>query len=301
MPNGGYVIAQGSLCRISSQNPASRIATVPLAKKRVCRCAAAQARAEELFALGAHPSVHPTPSTPSSRWMSIFPKGRLTVVTGVSGSGKTTLVLESLDACARREGKPRRPARPRTAALDGGRHRTGQAHRRDRPSASMSARPLRPTPTSTMNCARYSPERRMPSGSATRRAISPTTPASCAVRCATERAKSVWMFSSCRMWIFPVPSAAARVTAATRKPSATKANRSAAYTLPELMDMDVSEALNACADSEAGKPAPSGFAGSGAWLPDAGRRNAQSFRRRSTAFKAGERNGACAGRFRLCL
>lgn len=55
-----------------------------------------------------------------------------------------------------------------------------------------------------------------------------------------------------------------------------ESKQGAAYTLPELMDMDVSEALNACADMKAGKPTPSGFAGFGAWLPDVGRRNAQS-------------------------
>lgn len=217
--NGGYVIAQGSLADIA-QNPASRIA--PFLSEKASLPMRRRARRDELFALG---RIHlSTRAIHTVKPLDVdIPKGRLTVVTGVSGSGKTTLVLESLvPALAAKASHSALPDHVRALDAEG----IAQVKLIDAtPSASMSARPLRPTPTSTMNCARYSPERRMPSGSATRRAISPTTPASCAVRCATERAKSVWMFSSCRMWIFLAPSAAARVTAATRNPSATKANR----------------------------------------------------------------------------
>ena len=86
---GGTVIAQGTVAQIQA-NPASRIgpfldAAAPLPVKP----------AEDLFRLGAirmeteaiH-TVHPLEVR--------FPKGRLSVVTGVSGSGKTTMVLESL-------------------------------------------------------------------------------------------------------------------------------------------------------------------------------------------------------------
>ncbi|MBQ8021828.1 MAG: excinuclease ABC subunit UvrA [Bacteroidales bacterium] len=86
---GGTVIAQGTVPQIQA-NPASRIgpfldaaATLPVKP------------AEDLFRLGtirmeteAIHTVHPLEVR--------FPKGRLSVVTGVSGSGKTTMVLESL-------------------------------------------------------------------------------------------------------------------------------------------------------------------------------------------------------------
>ena len=86
---GGTVIAQGTVAQIQA-NPASRIgpfldAAAPLPVKP----------AEDLFRLGiirmeteAIHTVHPLEVR--------FPKGRLSVVTGVSGSGKTTMVLESL-------------------------------------------------------------------------------------------------------------------------------------------------------------------------------------------------------------
>ncbi|MBR1406205.1 MAG: excinuclease ABC subunit UvrA [Bacteroidales bacterium] len=85
---GGRVIAEGSPAELAA-NPASRIG--PFLKERGVPASARP----DLFGAGTislstgpiH-TVHPL----SVR----FPKGRLTVVTGVSGSGKTTMVLESL-------------------------------------------------------------------------------------------------------------------------------------------------------------------------------------------------------------
>ncbi len=89
---GGKVLAQGSVKDLR-QNPVSQIGPFlsNTAHKRV-RPVVAKARLFEKGCIslqtGAIHTVKPLKAT--------FPKGRLTVVTGVSGSGKTTLVLESL-------------------------------------------------------------------------------------------------------------------------------------------------------------------------------------------------------------
>ena len=90
--NGGYVIAQGSLADIA-QNPASRIA--PFLSEKTSLPMRRRASRDELFALG---RIHlSTRAIHTVKPLDVdIPKGRLTVVTGVSGSGKTTLVLESL-------------------------------------------------------------------------------------------------------------------------------------------------------------------------------------------------------------
>ena len=85
---GGTVIAQGTVGELET-NPASRIG--PFLKSGLKPAP----RREDLFNIGrirmttgAIHTVKPLEVT--------FPKGRLSVVTGVSGSGKTTLILESL-------------------------------------------------------------------------------------------------------------------------------------------------------------------------------------------------------------
>lgn len=89
--DGGQVITQGTIPQIAS-DPASKIGpflkqkTPPLRKK---------AAAQEMFELGrihlSTDAIHTVKPLEAD-----IPKGRLTVVTGVSGSGKTTLILESL-------------------------------------------------------------------------------------------------------------------------------------------------------------------------------------------------------------
>ena len=85
---GGQIIAQGSVPELIS-DPASRIG--PFLKEKC----APKARREDLFSEGrirmATGPVHTVKSLEVE-----FPKGRLSVVTGVSGSGKTTMILESL-------------------------------------------------------------------------------------------------------------------------------------------------------------------------------------------------------------
>ena len=89
---GGKVLAQGSVKDLR-QNPVSQIGPFlsNTAHKRM-RPVVAKAQLFEKGCIslqtGAIHTVKPLKAT--------FPKGRLTVVTGVSGSGKTTLVLESL-------------------------------------------------------------------------------------------------------------------------------------------------------------------------------------------------------------
>ena len=88
---GGAILAQGTVEELT-QNPASLIGPYLTGGAGRLRT---RMKKEELFALGdvamATRQIH-TVKPLEVR----FPKGRLSVVTGVSGSGKTTMVLESL-------------------------------------------------------------------------------------------------------------------------------------------------------------------------------------------------------------
>ncbi len=88
---GGQVIAQGTVPEIAAA-PQSKIGPFLKGKAPLLRT---PAPARELFALGtihlSTDAIHTVKPLEAD-----FPKGRLTVVTGVSGSGKTTLILESL-------------------------------------------------------------------------------------------------------------------------------------------------------------------------------------------------------------
>lgn len=88
---GGQVIAQGTV-RDLSQDPASKIGPFLSGTAISVRD---RTKAEDLFALG---RIHlSTSAIHTVKPLEVdIPKGRLTLVTGVSGSGKTTLVLESL-------------------------------------------------------------------------------------------------------------------------------------------------------------------------------------------------------------
>lgn len=88
---GGQVIAEGTIAEIA-QNKNSKIGPFLKTESSVIR---KQAVAEEMFAAG---RIHlETGAIHTVKPLAVdIPKGRLTVVTGVSGSGKTTLILESL-------------------------------------------------------------------------------------------------------------------------------------------------------------------------------------------------------------
>ncbi|MBR0087571.1 MAG: excinuclease ABC subunit UvrA [Lachnospiraceae bacterium] len=89
---GGEIIAQGELAEIE-RDPRSRIAPYLSGKTRVA--VRKPCGKEELFQIGtiklSTREIHTVQALEV-----LFPKGRLTAVTGVSGSGKTTMVLESL-------------------------------------------------------------------------------------------------------------------------------------------------------------------------------------------------------------
>ena len=88
---GGQVIAEGTIAEIA-QNKNSKIGPFLKAESSVIRKQAAE---KEMFAAG---RIHlKTGAIHTVKPLAVdIPKGRLTVVTGVSGSGKTTLILESL-------------------------------------------------------------------------------------------------------------------------------------------------------------------------------------------------------------
>lgn len=88
---GGQVIAEGTIAEIA-QNKNSKIGPFLKAESSVIR---KQAAAAEMFAAG---RIHlETGAIHTVKPLAVdITKGRLTVVTGVSGSGKTTLILESL-------------------------------------------------------------------------------------------------------------------------------------------------------------------------------------------------------------
>ena len=113
--DGGTVIARGSVAEVA-KNEASKIAPFLTGKTKILR---ERVDKKDLFAKG-RIRLETLPLH-TVRALSVeIPKGRLTAVTGVSGSGKTTMVLESLIPAlqAQIEGK-KLPPHIKTVEADG--------------------------------------------------------------------------------------------------------------------------------------------------------------------------------------
>ena len=90
--DGGRVICRGTVAEVAA-NPASRVGGFLTGEKDVA--VRPRAAAEEMFDLGTISMETEAIHTVRPLHVEV-PRGRLVVVTGVSGSGKTTLVLETL-------------------------------------------------------------------------------------------------------------------------------------------------------------------------------------------------------------
>ena len=113
---GGRIIAQGSLEDVKN-DPASRIAGF-LTGKSVINVGN-HIPAKEMFDLG---TIHlSTSDIHTVKPIEVdFPKGRMIAVTGVSGSGKTTMILESLIPALEAEiGEKKLPAHVKSVSAEG--------------------------------------------------------------------------------------------------------------------------------------------------------------------------------------
>lgn len=210
---GGRVLATGTIADME-RNPASVIGPY-LSGKTAVRVRNPIAKAH-LFDIGRiHLATGPVHTV--KPLAVAFPKGRLSVVTGVSGSGKTTLVLESLipGLMAQMAGGP---LPPHVHSVDGG--GITQVKLIDATPIGINVRSTVATYADVHDQLRkvFAKTDEAKAAGWKPGAFSYNTGA-CAVRPATGRVPSASMCSSCPTWKSRARTAAARATPRRRKPS----------------------------------------------------------------------------------
>ncbi len=240
--NGGYVIAQGSLADIA-QNPASRIA--PFLSEKASLPMRRRASRDELFALG---RIHlSTRAIHTVKPLDVdIPKGRLTVVTGVSGSGKTTLVLESLvPALAAKASHDALPDHVRALDAEG----IAQVKLIDATPIGINVRSTVATYANVHDELRKI-FARTPDAKRLGYKAGDFSYNTGKLRCPMCDGTGEISLDVQFLPDVDIPCPQCRGSRYSHDAEAVRheSKQGAAYTLPELMDMDVSEALNACAD-----------------------------------------------------
>lgn len=240
--NGGYVIAQGSLADIA-QNPASRIA--PFLSEKASLPMRRRASRDELFALG---RIHlSTRAIHTVKPLDVdIPKGRLTVVTGVSGSGKTTLVLESLvPALAAKASRDVLPDHVRALDAEG----IAQVKLIDATPIGINVRSTVATYANVHDELRKI-FARTPDAKRLGYKAGDFSYNTGKLRCPMCDGTGEISLDVQFLPDVDIPCPQCRGSRYSRDAESVRheSKQGAAYTLPELMDMDVSEALNACAD-----------------------------------------------------
>ena len=240
--NGGYVIAQGSLADIA-QNPASRVA--PFLSEKASLPMRRRASRDELFALG---RIHlSTRAIHTVKPLDVdIPKGRLTVITGVSGSGKTTLVLESLvPALAAKASHSALPDHVRALDAEG----IAQVKLIDATPIGINVRSTVATYANVHDELRKI-FARTPDAKRLGYKAGDFSYNTGKLRCPMCDGTGEISLDVQFLPDVDIPCPQCRGSRYSRDAEAVRheSKQGAAYTLPELMDMDVSEALNACAD-----------------------------------------------------
>ena len=240
--NGGYVIAQGSLADIA-QNPASRIA--PFLSEKASLPMRRRASRDEPFALG---RIHlSTRAIHTVKPLDVdIPKGRLTVVTGVSGSGKTTLVLESLvPALAAKANHGTLPDHVRALDAEG----IAQVKLIDATPIGINVRSTVATYANVHDELRKI-FARTPDAKRLGYKAGDFSYNTGKLRCPMCDGTGEISLDVQFLPDVDIPCPQCRGSRYSRDAEAVRheSKQGAAYTLPELMDMDVSEALHACAD-----------------------------------------------------